>query len=71
MDAIRIAAASLYASTARMDRSAQRIASGEGDLATEIVEEIEAKATAGASAAVIHAGEQSSEHLTIIGNAAD
>jgi hypothetical protein len=63
MDITRIGAAGLFSASARFEASARRTASGEGDLATGIVERIEAKTAFSASAAVIRTGDEMFERL--------
>jgi flagellar hook protein FlgE len=57
MDAINIAARGMMEAGARFDASARRVAGGEGDLATEAVEQVLSKTAFEASIAVVRTGD--------------
>ena len=58
MDALNIAAAGMMSASQNFDASAERTVNGTGDLVTETVNQIEAKQTFEASAAVVKTDQQ-------------
>ncbi len=63
MDALTIAAAGAISATNRFSASAQRVASGTGDMATEAVEQISDKETFSASVAVMRTSDEMFKQL--------
>ena len=63
MSVSSIGAVALTSATSRFAASAQRTVAAGGDLATEAVEQIEAKAAFDASLAVVRAGDDMSKRL--------
>lgn len=63
MEAFSIAAAGALAATSRLAASAQRVAGGEGDLATEAVAQISAKTDFAANLAVLRVSDEITKRL--------
>lgn len=63
MNALSIAATGLINAGNRFDASARRMVSGEGDLATEVVEQVSEKTAFKASLAVIRAEDEMFKRL--------
>ena len=63
MNAVSIGSAGLFAAASRFDASAQRMVSGKGDLAAEVVEQVTAKADVSASLAVIRTADDMTKRL--------
>ena len=63
MDALSIAAAGAIAATDRFSQSAQRVANGTGDLATEAVEQVSDRTAFEASLAVMRVGDEMTRRL--------
>ena len=63
MNALSIAAAGAISATNRFSASAQRVASGTGDLATEAVEQVSDKEAFEASAAAMRVSDEMTKRL--------
>lgn len=63
MDIAQIGVAGIYTATDRFEQSAQRMVTGQGDLAKEMVEQVSAKTALDASIAVVKTADKMTKRL--------